>query len=148
MRKKRRANSWDRKVRSATRHLTDVQRGKIALKVMEKFPKSSTEHPAPNRARMAAVMIFIAERDPPPDTTEITKAMFPGHSKRRSRRGVASQFLHRLKSAELVEETYEQKFVGQYARTEGGKSQRTPLHGGVMIKEHTAHWEIAEGILE
>ena len=148
-----RVNSWDRRVRPPNVVLSDVQRGIICKSILEKFPDSSIRSGSKvpvNRTRLAGVAIFVAGRQPPPDTVEVTKGMFPSVKlgSKESRISAARIALSKLRDAGILEETYEQRFVGKYARRDGGAIKKTNLLRNTQIRQHTAHWQLAKTIAE
>ncbi len=138
----RAANEWDRKVRTANVELTTIDRGRICERVIRAFPPKRIGRKL-DRARLAAIVIFCAERSPPPTTVEVTKGIFPGHSTRNSRSSQANQALLKLRDASLLRESYDARYVGEYARRQGGQPCKTGLSkSGAIVREHTARWEL------
>ncbi len=145
---KRRANSWDRKVRRANVALSDVDRGRICQQVIKAFPNGRTVFKkcdgSVDRSMLAALAIFCAERTPAPETVEIAKGLWPSTQirSRGTRMSAILKLLSALRDAGVLKETYETRFVGRTARRFGGGSTKTGMSQGHYVKGHTAHWSI------
>lgn len=133
----RRVNSWDGEIRDPNTPLTDGEKNVICERVIEKFPSRKT-----NRAFYAAIVVFVAERDPPPDTVEVAMRMFSDLSSPKSQIEGARRVLSRLRDAGILRKTYMGGIVGPVARAYGGELAVTGFDRPTWVKEHTAHWRL------
>lgn len=119
--------------------LLPVQANEIARRVIDAFPQSRAGQV--NRARRAAILIFIAEH-PGATTEQLARKMhmYNYEVKRAQRLSQMFRFLHELEGRGLVTRTLHQRFVPPSASTYGPGL-------GKMVGEHSARWYLAADVL-